>query len=220
MSSLLIGIFLLIVFAALPAMAAASRRAMLHGLEIPKISLYSQLIGTQVFLLVLALGTDAAAALGLRRLFAAPSMNSWGWAALLLAGALALMAISWRWSSLGDRGLMRMITPAANDERLLWSVICVAAGLAEEITWRGVLPLILAQWTDQIWLIVLLSAISFGLGHLMQGYGAAIVVTLFGAAFHLVVITGDSLWPAIVAHALYDLVVGFAVGRRRQGIDN
>lgn len=213
MPEFMTGLFLAIVFVAIPAMAAASRRAMLHGLHIPKVPLYSQLIGTQVFLLVLALGTDATARLELRALFALPEPRSWGFAAMLLAGALLLMAVSWKWSSLGDRELMRMITPGNGDERLLWTVICGAAGLAEEITWRGVLPLILAQWTDNLWLIVALSAISFGLGHLMQGVGSAVVVTLFGAAFHLVVIAGESLWPAIVAHAIYDLVVGFMVGR-------
>lgn len=214
MSSFLVGLFLMIVFIVIPAMAWASRRAVTQGLEIPKIPLYSQLLGTQVFLLVLALGTDAAAGLELKRLFAPPSAASWGWSGLLLVTALLLVAVAWRWSSFGDRDLLRMLTPVNNDERLLWVVISVAAGLGEEITWRGVLPLILAQWTDQLWLIVLLSAVSFGLGHLMQGIGPAIVVTLFGAGFHLIVISGGSLWPAIIAHALYDLVVGFVIGRR------
>lgn len=210
----MIFIFLLVVFVAIPALAAASRKAMTHGITIPKIPLYSQLLGTQTFLLVLALGTDAAAGLGVREMLGLPTAAAWGWATLLLAFAVAAMIVAWRYSEFSDRDVMKMITPTNGEERGLWALVCVAAGLGEEIAWRGVLPLILSQWTDQVWLVVLLSAISFGLAHLMQGVRSAVVITLFGAAFHLVVISGGSLWPAIAAHAIYDLVAGLWMSRK------
>lgn len=206
-------LFLLVVFVVIPALAAASRRAMTAGLTIPKIPLYSQLLGTQTILLILALGTDAAAGLGLATLFRLPEPRAWGWAALLLAVASGGMLLAWKSSKFGDRDLMRMITPSNRDERGLWFLVCVVAGLGEEIAWRGVLPLILSQWIANPWIVVALSALSFGLGHLMQGVGAAAVVMLFGAAFHLVVIDGGSLWPAIAAHAAYDLFAGFWMAR-------
>ena len=206
--------FLFVVFIVLPALAAASRRALTQGITIPKIPLYSQLLGTQTILLVLALGTDAAADLGVRELLRLPSPPAWGWAALLLVVAIGAMMLSWRHTELSDRDVMRMITPTNGEERGLWVLVCIAAGLGEEIAWRGVLPLILAQWFHETWMIVALSALSFGLAHLMQGWKSAVVITMFGAAFHLVVIAGGSLWPAILAHALYDLAAGLWMSRR------
>jgi membrane protease YdiL (CAAX protease family) len=91
--------------------------------------------------------------------------------------------------------------------------VSVAAGVAEEITSRGVLYSLLITATGATWAAVVLASIAFGLGHLVQGWRGAGVVTGFALAFHGLVLLSGSLHLAIVVHVVYDIAAGLSYGR-------
>lgn len=95
-------------------------------------------------------------------------------------------------------------------------MLCV--GWVEEILFRGFLFRALAK--DHIKMAMLLSSVTFGLGHLLHlinGSGAALVATLcqaFGATaigflFVLLFYRGGSLIPCILAHSSIDAISAF-----------
>jgi membrane protease YdiL (CAAX protease family) len=66
--------------------------------------------------------------------------------------------------------------------------------------------------TGSVALAIALSALSFGLGHWLQGKLAIFAVIGFALVFHgLVALTGG-LPAAIAVHALYDALVGTTIG--------
>lgn len=90
---------------------------------------------------------------------------------------------------------------------LVVGLLLVAA--SEELAFRGLLPALLEKLTTSPVLIVLVSAVVFGLLHLRFGLGSAINATLLGLAFGVVAIATRRLWIVVAAHYLIDLS-GFA----------
>ena len=68
--------------------------------------------------------------------------------------------------------------------------------------------------TGSYWLGAVLSAISFGLAHFIQGWKSAVVITVFATGFQLVVwASGGSLLIAMAVHVAYDITAGLSYGR-------
>ena len=104
---------------------------------------------------------------------------------------------------------LAFLLPSTREERRWWWLVCITAGIAEEIVYRGFLlhyfhgrPFHLSL----TWALVG-SSVIFGIGHLYQGLAAAVqtfvIGFLFGAIF---LVTGNLLLP-MVLHALMDLRV-------------
>ena len=104
---------------------------------------------------------------------------------------------------------LAFLLPSTKDERRWWWVVCLTAGICEEVVYRGflfhylhILPFHLSlTWT------LVASSVIFGIAHLYQGVGGAVQTVLIGAllgAFFLV--TGSLLLPMVV-HAVLDLRV-------------
>lgn len=83
------------------------------------------------------------------------------------------------------------------------TLVAVAAGLAEEALFRGVIQVTLADWLGPIVALLVTSAL-FGLGHLLTPTYAAIAA-LLGLYLGGLLIIFDNLLPAILVHAAYDL---------------
>jgi membrane protease YdiL (CAAX protease family) len=104
---------------------------------------------------------------------------------------------------------MSFLLPSSGEERRWWWLICLTAGIGEEVVYRGFLLHYLhvapfhLSWT----LALVVSSMIFGIGHLYQGIAGAVstvvVGFLFGAMF---LATGNLLLP-IVVHAVMDLRV-------------
>lgn len=96
---------------------------------------------------------------------------------------------------------------------LLWVVAVgwFAAGLGEELMWRGFLLDRLARLPGikgRIWLAVVLQAAAFGLPHIYEGGATGIIVTgVIGLFFGwLRLRQRGNLWALVIAHALVDSI--------------
>lgn len=112
------------------------------------------------------------------------------------------------------RARVRAVAPRTARERILFYVLCGAAGLGEEVVYRGVLFLLLAVLTGNWWMAALLAAAVFGAVHLYQGPRTAVVAAVYGLRDHVVVGLTGTLWVAIAVHVLHDAIVGTVVGLR------
>ncbi|MFZ9856089.1 MAG: CPBP family intramembrane glutamic endopeptidase [Limisphaerales bacterium] len=86
----------------------------------------------------------------------------------------------------------------------------VVAGLREELWRAAVFAAFRRCWPR--WMsrrigrvgIVLLTALSFGLGHLPQGWGGVALTGVLGVGLGWVLLAHRSLWVAVVAHGFFD----------------
>jgi len=103
---------------------------------------------------------------------------------------------------------LRFILPVSYKEKKLWKLLALTAGITEEIQYRGYLffaiPLIFGR--IPVWLLIVVSSVLFGMGHIYQGREAYKPV-LAGMYFGFLYIFLGSIIPIIVLHILQDLVV-------------
>lgn len=101
-------------------------------------------------------------------------------------------------------------------EPRLWqlALVAAAAGLGEELLFRGLLQAGLAELlgtTDLFglatgpWIALVIASLVFGVFHWLDTT-YALLAALAGLYFGLLLMATGSLWPPIVAHALYDFV--------------
>jgi membrane protease YdiL (CAAX protease family) len=86
------------------------------------------------------------------------------------------------------------------------ALVALAAGLGEELMFRGLLQAGLARWLTipgGVWLALAAASLVFGAFHWLNTT-YAILAALAGVYFGWLLIATGSLWPPIVAHALYD----------------
>lgn len=92
-------------------------------------------------------------------------------------------------------------------EQLCWGLaVSLAAGLCEEIAYRGYLMAYLGHWLPWGWQIGG-SALIFGIAHAYQGKAGVLMTTVIGAGLGALYVIGGSLWPAILLHAALDVSV-------------
>jgi len=128
-------------------------------------------------------------------------MAIWSWTGLnpgtiaVAAAALAILlfvgALSWQLRTPDERRTlwMRHLLPRTSAQWALWLVVSLAAGIAEETAYRGVLVVLLASVTASFVVAAILSAAAFAIGLVMQAVVSA---------------TG-TLYVAMGVHAVYDV---------------
>jgi membrane protease YdiL (CAAX protease family) len=99
--------------------------------------------------------------------------------------------------------LLQPRTPAETAAFML--VLSPTAGILEETIFRGFLLTLFASWYSDVWQGALLSSILFGLMHSYQGPLGIVATGFMGWIAAATVIFTGSLWPAIIAHTLYDM---------------
>ena len=135
-----------------------------------------------------------------------------------IAGAalvLALGTLPWRWRTKNEQQQRRLykIIPHGTREPVRWVLLCLMAGVGEEIVYRGVLFGILFWWTDSWWIAASISAIAFGLAHAVQGWRSGVLITGLALGMQgLVNLTGD-LYHAMAVHFVYDLIAMEMIAR-------
>jgi membrane protease YdiL (CAAX protease family) len=95
------------------------------------------------------------------------------------------------------------VIPRRRAELVGWALVCLHAGVCEELFYRGYL-LSLARGLMPEWAAWLAVSVAFGLGHLYQGARGVIQTALLGGAFLLLAVLSNSLWLPMLAHALFD----------------
>lgn len=100
------------------------------------------------------------------------------------------------------------LLPKSASESVVWIAVSVAAGLCEEIVYRGYLQRQLWSLTRNLPAALILQSAIFGLGHIYQGWKPALVTALFGLVFGLVAALRRSIIPGAIAHAAVDVIAG------------
>lgn len=102
----------------------------------------------------------------------------------------------------------RQVIPKSGAERAVWAVAAVMAGATEEIIFRGVFFALLAAITGSIAAGAVISAVVFALAHYRQGWKSMAFIAPTALLFQWLVIYSGSLAPAIIVHAIYNVLRG------------
>jgi len=200
-----------------PLMAVRSHRALQKGAPLPaKSRLYLQI--------VILLAIFGAFSMYVGSVYRIPLLGTakWHWpsaAATVAVMAAMLISIPLRWRAAPDtlkRRLMRT-RPEATKELGWWLAVCAAAGVFEEITYRGVLFAMLWYNTDSAWAAALISAAAFAVAHAIQGWRAGLAVFLFALAAQAIAFYSGSLHYVIAMHFAYDFLAGLVSSPRFTG---
>ena len=140
--------------------------------------------------------------------------------AVSIIGALLIGAAHWanvrRMSRSNHPNLERLralgsrLFPRTPIETSLFILLALTAGICEEFLFRGFVMAALLRTGLATWLVVVLSSVMFGVAHLYQGKGGSVGTGILGTLFALVRIAYHSLLPAVVWHAVLDVVAGIA----------
>ena len=104
---------------------------------------------------------------------------------------------------------MNVLTPQHSIEIVLWFVLCVTAGFAEEVAFRGYFQKQFQAMTGSAAMGLILQALLFGIAHGYQGSQAIVMIILFGLVYGFVAMQRKSLRPTILAHAWSDMYSGY-----------
>ncbi len=156
-------------------------------------------------------------------------------AVLMILGSLGLM-----WSGMEDAVMHRQsITQAAHPlapspsqqaairavarlapgnatEAACWILLCLLAGFAEEVVFRGYLQQQFTAWTSGARTAgVVFSALAFGAAHGYQGMRNMVLLAVFGVLFSLLALLRGNLRACIFAHGWHDVIAGLTVSALR-----
>lgn len=204
--------FLLIIGVAIPYLAwKTSQRFRGDELPMPRNQFFFQTAIFQVVIYGIALVAASTNAIRLR-LLPIVWWKSWPALALLLL-AVALLKFAWPSRDDGDKRRLYAILPHDRRELGPYLVLCVVAGIAEEVIYRGVAYRLLLRLGISMWIAAAILSVVFALAHSVQGWRSTIVIGAIAAGFHFVVIYSGGLLPAIVAHLAYDALAGIFIPR-------
>lgn len=151
--------------------------------------------------------TDGLAAIGVTLLAPAPFT---AWTLGLTAAGLGVIvvfrqiAIALR---LRESPLLRDLIPRTADERGVFAILSVAAGVGEEVAYRGYAIPVLIPVVGSVGALLLTSVV-FGVLHVYQGALGILRTTAMGATLAGGFLLSGSLLPGMIAHTLIDLLAG------------
>lgn len=148
---------------------------------------------------------------GPRRLRELGAGLGWGTGTALVLVAILAVAGAYRVTSVGwDSGILVGLGSG------------IAAGIAEELLFRGILLRLLEAWSGTWWALALTSAL-FGARHLLEGVspiGAVLIALNGGALLGACYLVTRRLWLAIGLHMAANFVQGGVFGLSLFGIGN
>jgi membrane protease YdiL (CAAX protease family) len=133
--------------------------------------------------------------------------------ALLLAAAIVLVALGTlplRWRMISDDQKRRLMLTRPREPRDLswWLAISLAAAIAEELVYRGVMPAVLLPYTRNWWSAIAIVAVIFAVGHVSQGWPGVITVAVIAFGLHILVWLTGALFLGMAVHFVYDFLAG------------
>ena len=186
--------------------------------RIERLSAYVVSILTLMVLATVALVPGAQGpgldAMGLAPVFDAQALRTTG---LLAAGISALGLAFWLGGEVfgfEESDLLEELIPRNGREKGLFALLSLAAGVGEELVYRGWLISALAPIFDGPWMAALVSSMAFSLLHAYQGPIGILRSGLMGFLFAAAFVVYGSLWPLIAVHVAVDLVSGLILGPR------
>ena len=142
-----------------------------------------------------------------------PSPKSIVAGVVALAAMILFMRPRWRKAVEKRTKALRMFVPRDATQRVQWVIVATLAGISEEITWRGVQFALLERLTHYAIAAALISAISFAIGHVIQGWRSVSIVFVFALVFQSLVWLAGSLYVAMAVHLAYDIIAGLTYAR-------
>jgi membrane protease YdiL (CAAX protease family) len=118
---------------------------------------------------------------------------------LLIAARTQLGVIDDRTSALLPHGIA---------ESGLWIVVSIAAGVCEELAFRGYLQRQFTAFFSSRAIATLLQCLVFGLAHGYQGWKPIALTAVFGLGATLLTLWRRNLYAAMTGHAVTDIVGG------------
>lgn len=104
--------------------------------------------------------------------------------------------------TLGD---FESLIPRTRKEAGLALLLCLNAGIGEELFFRFALPLLIARFSSSLIAGAIASTALFGLMHWYQGWKGILATTFLGAVFMTRALHGTSLPALMAVHALIDI---------------
>jgi uncharacterized protein len=129
--------------------------------------------------------------------------------AIMLPAILALWSQKIRAKAGKAAKRLAFLLPSSIEERRWWWLVCITAGICEEVVYRGFLVHYfhtLPFHLSLTWAMVVSSGI-FGIGHLYQGVAGGVQTAVIGFVFAAMFVMTGSLVVPIVVHAVMDLRV-------------
>ena len=154
--------------------------------------------------------TDGLAAIGITLL---PPVPFIAWTFGLTAAGLGIIvvfrqiAITLR---LRESPLLRSLLPRTSEERRVFAVLSVAAGVGEEVAYRGYSIPVLIPIVGSVGALLVTSAV-FGVLHAYQGTLGIFRTAAMGATLAGGFLLSGSLLPAMIAHTVIDLLAGIVI---------
>jgi len=148
-----------------------------------------------------------------------PPARSLGLGAAVLVALVTLMRPRWRSRVVERSRNAWLFMPRTPRERLLWTGCSIAAGVSEEITYRGVMFSILWWATGSPVAAALIGAAVFSVSHYLQGWKSMAIIFAIALAMQLLAWTSGSLYVGMVVHALYDIAAGWFYGAYGEKLD-
>jgi CAAX protease family protein len=102
----------------------------------------------------------------------------------------------------------RFLLPHGTLESLLWIGVSIAAGMCEEVVYRGYLQPQLWALSGILPLSIALQSLIFGMAHAYQGWRAALITAFYGLVFGLLAAWRKSIIPGAIAHSFIDIIGG------------
>lgn len=207
-------LFLVVIGVLLPWGALRQHRRMAAGTLSPgRVQVYTSAIGTHAMFLLIVWAVVWEQGV---HFFPRYTPSATHLAIGLVALAIGLVPLFGRFTKQDPvaKERTRLIAPRTAREHGLFYLVCITAGVAEELTYRGVLFTLLARLLGGWWMGALAAALLFGIVHLFQGWQSAGIAALMGLREQLVVGLTGTLFVAIVVHILHDAVAGAVISRR------
>lgn len=138
-----------------------------------------------------------------------------GWTFVLTLSALGILGAFYLVrKALGVResSLLAEVLPRTRREKGVFVFVSGAAGLGEELAYRGYVVPLLVGLLGSIWVAAALSSIAFGILHAYQGWIGVCRTAILGLVLAASFLLTGSLWPAVLAHTILDLIGGLVLG--------
>jgi membrane protease YdiL (CAAX protease family) len=104
---------------------------------------------------------------------------------------------------------LTQLAPSNGLEVAAWILLCIIAGIAEEMIFRGYLQRQFTAWLRGATVAgVALSSLLFGAAHGYQGVRNMVLLAVFGILFSVLSLLRRNLRAGIFAHSWHDLIAG------------
>jgi uncharacterized protein len=129
--------------------------------------------------------------------------------ALIVPAVLALWSEKIRRKAGKAARKLAFLLPSTPQERRWWWLVCVTAGISEEIVYRGFLLDYFhgSPFHGSLTWALVGSSVVFGIGHLYQGLAGAVQTSVIGFLFGAIFLATGNLLLPVLLHAFLDLRV-------------